>query len=75
MSNAVRIIRALAYESGAKPHHIYNDARQGWGRSVKVLGWTDSQYMKAVKVLHAAGMSAKMVKRPAPYKGYRLWVM
>ena len=74
MSNAVKIVRALAYTSGVKPHRIFNDRLKDGTRSVKVLGWELRDYDRAMVVLRAAGINSMMVKRPKPYEGYRLWI-
>ena len=75
MSNAVRIIRALAYADGVTPGSIFNDRLKDGRRSVKVWFWEHKDYLRAKAVLASAGMDAVIVKRPKPYDTrYRMWV-
>jgi len=75
MSNAVKIIRAMAYnDKTVGPGMVFNDRLKDGRRSVKVWSWKKADYEKALAVLAAAGMKGELVKRPKPYEGYRVWV-
>ena len=59
-SKGVRIIRALA---AGKTATIFND-RTKVGRSVKVWGWKQPDYDRAIRVLNAADVPCKLVTTP-----------
>jgi len=78
MSNAVKVLRALAYQSGVTPDRIFNDRLVDGSRSVKVWGWTHKDYVAALEVLRAAGFRGRVVRNMNPYgwsrATHRIWV-
>ena len=61
------IVRALA----GKGKIVFND-RTNAGRSIKVWGWKQADYDKAVRILEAADIPCKLVKTPdggSPWRG------
>jgi hypothetical protein len=78
MSNAVKVIRALAAQSGVTPDRIFNDRLVDGSRSVKVWGWTHKDYVAALGVLRAAGFRGRVVRNTNSYgwsrATHRIWV-
>ena len=76
-SNAsVAIVREYAYSVGVPQHYIYNDALKDGRRSIKVWGWKFEDYANARSMLHASGLSGKIVRNPNTWATapYRIWV-
>ena len=76
-SNAsVAIVREYAYSVGVPQHYIYNDALKDGRRSIKVRGWKFEDYANARSMLHAYGLSGKIVRNTNAYgtAPYRIWV-
>jgi len=75
---AVAVLRAYAYASGAPKHYVYNDPISDGRRSVKVIGWQREDYVKALSVLRASGLSGRIVRNTNSYgwtrAPYRIWV-
>ena len=76
MSNAVKVIRAYARTLNVPRHYVYNDPLVDGRRSVKVWGWTHKDYIAALGVLRAAGLSGRIVRNTNVYgtSPYRIWV-
>ena len=74
MSNAVKVVRAIANDTG--PKTVFNDRLVDGTRSVKVWGWQREDYTKAVAVLRSVGLSGKVVRVNNGYSRnqYRLWI-
>jgi len=75
-NTSVAIVRAYAATVGVCPTRIYNDPLKDGRRSIKVRGWKFEDYAKARSMLHASGLSGKIVRNPNTWATapYRIWV-
>ena len=75
-NTSVAIVRAYAATVGVCPTRIYNDSLKDGRRSIKVRGWKFEDYAKARTMLHASGLSGKIVRNPNTWgtAPYRIWV-
>ena len=69
---ASRIVRAVDILLKDGKSVIFNDPLVDGGRSIKVWGWGDAEYSKAVVELKLAGYDVARVK--TANKKERLWV-
>lgn len=75
-NTSVAIVRAYAATVGVCPTRIYNDPLKDGRRSIKVRGWKFEDYANARSMLHASGLSGKIVRNPNTWgtAPYRIWV-
>ena len=75
-NTSVAIVRAYAATVGVRPTRIYNDPLKDGRRSIKVRGWKFEDYANARSMLHASGLSGKIVRNPNTWgtAPYRIWV-
>jgi hypothetical protein len=74
MSNAVKVVRALANATG--PKTVFNDRLVDGTRSIKVWGWQQEDYKSALRTLQNVGLRGRIVRVNNGYSRnqYRLWV-
>ena len=74
MSNAVKVVRALAYAGGRTT--VFNDRLRDGTRSIKVWGWQQEDYKSALRTLQNVGLRGRIVRVNNGYSRnqYRLWV-